>query len=98
MSDLVGNSEDRFSQNEAHIKVGFKGILIEFLVPAHQGPQDVSMYSCKLTELLSTGYRKVPKFWDTKNICCNLPKIQTKMSNLKGYMYLSKCCKWNSKQ
>ena len=27
MSDLVGNPEDRFSQNEAHIKVGCKGVL-----------------------------------------------------------------------
>ena len=21
-------------------------------------------------------YRKVPKFWDARNLCCNLPKIQ----------------------
>ena len=28
-------------------------------------------------------YRKVPKFSDTKNLCCNLPKIQTKRLNLK---------------
>ena len=26
--DLVGNPEDRFSQNEAHIKVGCKGVYI----------------------------------------------------------------------
>ena len=26
MSDLVGNPEDRFSHNEAHIKVGCGGI------------------------------------------------------------------------
>ena len=26
-------------------------------------------------------YRKVPKFWDAKNLCCYLPKIQTKMPN-----------------
>ena len=30
-------------------------------------------------------YRKVPKFWDARNLCCNLPKIQTKMPNHKGY-------------
>ena len=30
-------------------------------------------------------YRKVPKFWDTRNLCCNLPKIQTKMPNLKVF-------------
>ena len=23
-------------------------------------------------------YHKVPKFWDIRNLCCNLPKIQTK--------------------
>ena len=40
-------------------------------------------------------YRKVTKFWDAKNLCCNLPKIQTKRPNLKGI--LSKWCKWNSK-
>ena len=22
-------------------------------------------------------YRKVPKFWDARNLCCNVPKIQT---------------------
>ena len=28
-------------------------------------------------------YRKVPKFSDTRNICCNLPKIQTKRQNFR---------------
>ena len=28
MSDLVGNPEDGFSHNEAHIKVGCKGVFI----------------------------------------------------------------------
>ena len=27
-------------------------------------------------------YRKVPKFSDTRKLCCNLPKIQTKRPNL----------------
>ena len=27
-------------------------------------------------------YRKVPKYLDTRKICCNLPKIQTKRQNL----------------
>ena len=27
-------------------------------------------------------YRKVPKFWDARKLCCNLPKIQTKRPNL----------------
>ena len=27
-------------------------------------------------------YRKVPKFSDTRKLCCNLPKIQTKSQNL----------------
>ena len=26
-------------------------------------------------------YRKIPKFSDAKNLCCNLPKIQTKRPN-----------------
>ena len=30
-------------------------------------------------------YRKVPKFWDARNLCCNVPKIQTKRPKLKGY-------------
>ena len=33
------------------------------------------------TTLLLT-YFKVPKFSDTRNYCCNLPKIQTKKRNL----------------
>ena len=28
-------------------------------------------------------YRKVPKFSDTRNFCCNLPKIQTKRQNFR---------------
>ena len=30
----------------------------------------------------SMAYRKVPKFSDAIKLCCNLPKIQTKSSNL----------------
>ena len=30
-------------------------------------------------------YCKVPKFLDTRNLCCNLPKIQTKRSNLRVF-------------
>ena len=35
---------------------------------------------------ITDNYRKVPKFWDTRNLCCNLPKIQTKSPiSPKGY-------------
>ena len=27
-------------------------------------------------------YRKVPKFWDARNLCCNLPKIQKRGQTL----------------
>ena len=30
-------------------------------------------------------YCKVPKISDAKNLCCNLPKIQTKRSNLRVF-------------
>ena len=30
-------------------------------------------------------YRKVPKFLDTRKLCCNLPKIQTERQNLKNF-------------
>ena len=30
-------------------------------------------------------YRKVPKFSDTRNLCCNLTKIQTKRPNLRVF-------------
>ena len=33
---------------------------------------------CSLLEI----YCKVPKFSDTRKLCCNLPKIQTKRQNL----------------
>ena len=29
---------------------------------------------------------KVPKFWDARNLCCNLPKIQTKRPNLRVFL------------
>ena len=28
---------------------------------------------------------KVPKFWDARILCCNLPKIQTKRPNLRVF-------------
>ena len=37
----------------------------------------------KLVRLQLLKNRKVPKFLDTKKLCCNLPKIQTKRLNLK---------------
>ena len=33
----------------------------------------------------SCRYHKVPKFWDAKKLCCNLPKIQTKRPNLRVF-------------
>ena len=30
-------------------------------------------------------YRKVPKFLDTRKLCCNLPKIQTKRPKLRVF-------------
>ena len=30
-------------------------------------------------------YRKIPKFSDARNFCCNLPKIQTKRQNLRVF-------------
>ena len=30
-------------------------------------------------------YGKVPKFWDARKLCCNLPKIQTKRLNLRVF-------------
>ena len=32
-----------------------------------------------------SSYRKVPKFWDARNLCCNLPKIQSKSPNLRVF-------------
>ena len=37
----------------------------------------------KKAEVIS--YRKVPKFSDTRKLCCNLPKIQTNRQNLKVF-------------
>ena len=36
---------------------------------------------------LSSPYRKVPKFLDARNLCCNLPKIKKR-----GQTYLSVFC------
>ena len=32
-------------------------------------------------------YHKVPKFWDTRNLSCNLHKIQTKRPNLRLFCH-----------
>ena len=34
------------------------------------------------SELMGLYYRKVPKFLDTRKLCCNLPKFQEKRPNL----------------
>ena len=36
---------------------------------------------------LLDSYHKVPKFWDTRNLCYDLPKVQTKRPNPKGINY-----------
>ena len=38
-----------------------------------------------LVVLLEKSYRKVPKFSDARKLCCNLPKIQTKRPNFRGF-------------
>ena len=30
-------------------------------------------------------YRKVPKFWDARKLCCDLPKIKEKRPNLRVF-------------
>ena len=30
-------------------------------------------------------YRKIPKVWDARNVCCNLPKSQTKRPNVRVF-------------
>ena len=37
------------------------------------------------TKIQRTCYRKVPKFSDARKPCCNQPKIQTKMPNLRVF-------------
>ena len=85
---LADSSE---SYQVTHPSPMFKGL---FRVAAHIE----KYFYIRLTEAVKSAvhYRKVPKFWDARNLCCNLPKIQTKMPNLKGI--LSKLCKCNSKQ
>ena len=34
---------------------------------------------------MPTEYRRVPKFWDARNLCCNHAKIQTKKPNLRVF-------------
>ena len=34
---------------------------------------------------MMVSYRKVPKFSDARKLCCNLPKIQEKRSNLRVF-------------
>ena len=34
-----------------------------------------------------SAYRKGPKFWDAKKLCCNLPKIQEKRPNLRVFRH-----------
>ena len=48
--------------------------------------KSASNYDVMATVLCFSGkYCKVPKFSDTKKLCCNLPKIQTKRPNLRVF-------------
>ena len=38
----------------------------------------IKTWDIRTIELL---YHKVPKYWDARKLCCNLPKIQTKRPN-----------------
>ena len=71
MSQLVGNPEDRFSHNEAHLS--------HWLLTKAQ----VRLLICAVISHMKN--RKVPRFSDARKLCCNLPKIQTKRPNLRVF-------------
>ena len=50
---------------------------IRLLIEEHQGLHKINGHSVCIRR-----YRKVPKFSDTRKLCCNLPKIQTKRQKL----------------
>ena len=61
MRDLVGNPEDRFSHNEAH------------MMPTVDGENQVIFHECLcIIELRKKDLRKVPLFSDARNLCCNI--------------------------
>ena len=72
---------------------GFPCITIKFLtkdrqifVHARPTKPELSYVHRALTTLyryIFNVYSKVPKFSDTKNLCCKLPKIRTKRQNLR---------------
>ena len=45
--------------------------------------QTVKLLCLPVLLFLFKAYRKVPKFSDTRKLCCNLPKIQTKRPNFR---------------
>ena len=56
-----------------------------FVPPSHGGSiRNFATIGQWFSEIFENGgqRRKVPKFSDTKNLCCNLPNIQTKRPNL----------------
>ena len=52
MYDLVGNPEDRFSHNEAHIKVGFEEVLI-----TRASYHDVYVHNEYMIKVTSSSFR-----------------------------------------
>ena len=91
MSDLVGKPKDRFSHNEAQIiSISDDDPMVEH---ARWYPRCEYINKLKGTHFVQAVlrrhrehvriYRKVPKFWDTINLCCNLPKIQAKRPNFR---------------
>ena len=59
MSDLVGNPEDRFSQNEAHMKVGSNGVYISRACYPNVISKLLFVSQCKTSRLYFMEYREL---------------------------------------
>ena len=67
------------------------------LARPRNGTTCTAIFNAKHFIFFLCDYRKIPKFSDTRNLCCNLPKIQTKRPNHRDFFLLNRF-KWNSKQ
>ena len=91
MSNLVGNPEDRVSHDAAHFIMLFLQVFKNSYIPRTLDQvinferDFIHAQDGETDEVRSLICRKVPKFWDTRNLCCNLPKIQTKRPNLRVF-------------
>ena len=93
IQEIANKSDMKNSRNKGHAKISEPTVTFShwsFCYTRNSSTELRKTLTAQSTEETEeTGnkldYRKVPKFSDARNFCCNLPKTQTKRPNLRVF-------------